>query len=63
MSELEIDIWNDCARLVASAILFYNSSILSAVFEQLSDKTERNELVQISPAAWRHTQATILKTN
>jgi hypothetical protein len=32
-NEIDLIINNECARLVANAIIFYNASILSAIYE------------------------------
>jgi hypothetical protein len=33
-TEAEQQIWNECLRLIANAIIFYNSLLLSCVYEQ-----------------------------
>jgi TnpA family transposase len=53
----EIEISNQCARLIANAIIHYNSAILSKL--KLKYETEGNEkalakLKKISPVAWQH---------
>lgn len=53
-SELELEIWNECARLIASAIIFYNTFILSLLLEQTEDENLRKIIKQISPVAWIH---------
>ena len=56
-TELEQQIWNDCARLVSNCIIFYNIWILSKLHEQLiaAKKYTAAEIVEkISPVAWRH---------
>ena len=56
-SEAEQNIWSDCGRLVANAIIFYNSYLLSRLLEQMEGK-KRTDLVErikrVSPIAWRH---------
>jgi len=40
-SELEVIIWNECARLVANAIIYYNAYLLTELlkkYEKLGDK-------------------------
>jgi TnpA family transposase len=56
-TDIEIEITNQCARLMANVIIYYNSAILS----RLLTKCEASEnakalamLKKISPAAWRH---------
>jgi TnpA family transposase len=57
-TDIEIEISNQCARLIANTIIYYNSAILS----RLLTKYEASEcnakalvlIKQVSPAAWRH---------
>ena len=56
-TDLEIEISNQCARLVANAIVYYNSAILSRLLTKC--EASRNEKVlalikATSPVAWRH---------
>ena len=56
-TELEQQIWNDCARLVSNCIIFYNIWILSKLHEQLiaAKKYTAAAIVEkISPVAWRN---------
>jgi TnpA family transposase len=56
-SEMEIRIWNECSRLVANAIIYYNASMLSQILEikeKEGDKQAIEFLKRISPAAWQH---------
>ena len=56
-TEGEQQIWNECGRLIANCIIFYNAIILSNV---LRYQVERGYAVsaalleQISPVAWQH---------
>ncbi len=54
---IEIEISNQCARLIANAIIYYNSSILSRLLTQYEASRNMKALAMIkkfSPAAWRH---------
>jgi TnpA family transposase len=56
-TDIEVEISNQCARLIANAIIYYNSAILSRLLTKC--ETSGNEkalalLKKISPAAWRH---------
>lgn len=56
-TDREIEISNQCGRLIANAIIHYNSAILSKL--KLRYEAEGNEealalLKKISPVAWRH---------
>ncbi|KUG40806.1 transposase [Pseudomonas savastanoi pv. fraxini] len=48
---------NQCARLIANAIIFYNSAILSRLltkYEAANNTKAQALITQMSPAAWRH---------
>ncbi len=56
-TDIEIEISNQCARLIANAIIFYNSAILSRLFAKYEASGNAKALAlikKISPAAWRH---------
>lgn len=56
-TDIEIEISNQCARLIANAIIFYNSAILSrllAKYEASGNAKALALIKKISPAAWRH---------
>ena len=56
-TDIEIEISNQCARLIANAIIYYNSAILSRLLKKCEEDGNANVLEllpQISPAAWRH---------
>jgi TnpA family transposase len=56
-TDIELEISNQCGRLIANAIIYYNSAILSRLltrYEASGNATARAVLTQISPAAWRH---------
>ena len=56
-SDEEILLWNECARLVTNAIIYFNSKVLSELlrsFESQGDN-ERMEIVKCaSPVAWHN---------
>ena len=56
-SEAEQNVWSECGRLVANAIIFYNSYLLGRLLEQMGEK-DRADLIErigkVSPIAWRH---------
>ena len=57
MSELEVEIWNECTRLMALIIIAYNMCILSELYEiklQQGDKAAIEFLKHISPIASQH---------
>ena len=56
-TDIDIEISNQCARLIANAIIYYNSAILSrllALYEASGNAKALAFLTHISPAAWRH---------
>jgi len=56
-TELEQQIWSECARLVANCIIFYNAFFLSQLME-MKEKAglfeEADMIKRISPIGWRH---------
>lgn len=55
-TDLEIEISNQCARLIANVIIYYNSAILSrllAKYEVSGNAKAVALITQISFAAWR----------
>ena len=60
-SDFQIEQWNDCARLIANCIIYYNSALLSSLVERF--EKQKNDgaielLSNISPVAWGHIQLT-----
>ena len=56
-TDIEIEISNQCARLIANAIIYYNSAILSrlvAKYEASGNTKALASIKRMSPAAWRH---------
>ena len=56
-TEAEQQIWNECSRLIASAIIYYNTLLLSRVYEQklAADDQEAIKILRGTlPVAWRH---------
>ena len=54
-SDEEIQLWNECARLVTNAIIYFNSTILSQLltsFEYQADEEKIRIVKQASPVAW-----------
>ena len=54
---IDYHISNQCARLIANAIIYYNSAILSRLLTKYEASGNAKALVLIkkmSPAAWRH---------
>ena len=56
-TEAEQQVWNDCSRLIANAIIYYNTVLLSKVYEQkiaIGDQAAIEVIKGISPVAWQH---------
>lgn len=56
-TDIEVEISNQCGRLLANAIIYYNSAILSKLLEiYQKDKNEAGftSLLKVSPVAWQH---------
>jgi TnpA family transposase len=56
-TEGEQQIWNECGRLIANCIIFYNAMILSNVLQyqtERGDSVAAADLERISPVAWQH---------
>lgn len=57
MSELEVEIWNECARLIALIIIYYNMHLLSKLYEDALSRNDRAAiefLRHLSPVASQH---------
>jgi hypothetical protein len=54
-TDYEIELWNDCARLLTNAIIYFNSLVLSKLLVHF-ENTEQNDMLtltkQVSPVAW-----------
>jgi TnpA family transposase len=56
-TESEQQIWNECSRLIANAVIYYNMVLLSRVYEQKQAAGDQEALItiqSISPVAWQH---------
>jgi len=56
-SQHEQEVWNECTRLIANAVVYYNSEILSELLSTLdnqSNNTAIDKLKQVTPLAWQH---------
>ena len=56
-TEYEQQIWNECGRLIANCIVYYNVAILSNLLsykEKTGSIQEIEQLKHISPIAWQH---------
>jgi TnpA family transposase len=53
-TDLEVEISNQCGRVIASGIIHYNASIHFRVLDKNPNKKQLKVLKKSSPAAWRH---------
>jgi TnpA family transposase len=56
-TDIEIEVSNQCARLLANIIIYYNSAILSRLLNKFDGTKNPKTLAfikKISPVAWRH---------
>jgi TnpA family transposase len=56
-TDIALEITNQCGRLVANAIIYYNSAILSKLYDKYEAEGNNKAidlLRKISPAAWQH---------
>lgn len=57
--DADIDEWNDCARIIANCVVYFNSAVLS-IFAQRAEESDDQKtleiLARISPVAWSHIQ-------
>ncbi len=56
-SQHEQEVWNECARLVGNAVVYYNALILSEALTELElrgDLASAEVLKRVSPVAWQH---------
>ncbi len=55
-TDLEIEISNECGRLIANSIIYYNAAIHSRLLEKQFDNNNKKLKIidKISPVAWQH---------
>lgn len=56
-TEAEQQIWNECSRLITNAVIYYNTALLSRVYEQkqkAGDQEAMEIIAGMSPIAWQH---------
>ena len=56
-TEAEQQIWNEGARLITNAIIYYNMALLSKVYAQKAAANDQQAMASIrgiSPVAWQH---------
>lgn len=56
-TEAQQKIWNDCARLIANAVIYYNTALLSTIYENMLSVGNAEaiaRLTRVSPVAWQN---------
>lgn len=53
-SEAEMMLWDQCSRLVAEIILYYNAYILNHMYVNSKTQAEKDLIIALSPGAWVH---------
>lgn len=53
-SEAEMIIWDQCTKLIAAVILYYNTYILNHLYLNANTPQEKEWLLNLSPGAWVH---------
>jgi TnpA family transposase len=56
-TEAEQQVWNECSRLITNAVIYYNTALLSRVYEQkqaAKDQAAMEVIQGMSPVAWQH---------
>lgn len=56
-TEAQQRIWNDCARLIANSVIYYNTALLSRIYENKLEEGDDEAiklLKSVSPVAWQN---------
>lgn len=56
-SDIQMETWSECARLLTNCVIFYNALILNGLKEesdQKGDYERSKKLIRLSPVAWTH---------
>jgi len=54
-NDFQIENWNECARLIANCVIYFNASILSSLLSKFkNDDKIRNIITRLSPVAWKN---------
>ena len=53
-TEIEMEVWHQCTRLIAAIIHYYNAYILNSLYVNSKDEEERKFLASLSPTARIH---------
>lgn len=57
-NDREIELWNECGRLIANCMIYYNATLLNSLLTKLQKEKGNEKLIDmlkyISPVAWAH---------
>ena len=53
-SEIEMETWHQCTRLIAAIIHYYNTYIINTLYQRATSDEERSFIEKLSPTAWTH---------
>ena len=57
-NDREIELWNECGRLLSNCMIYYNATLLNALLTKLQKEKGNEKLIEqlkyISPVAWIH---------
>jgi len=53
-SDIEMEIWNQCTRLIAAIIHYHNTYILNTLYQRSTSEEEKEFIRKLSPTAWSH---------
>ncbi|MCK5663539.1 MAG: Tn3 family transposase, partial [Thiotrichaceae bacterium] len=57
INDKQVALWNDCARILANSIIYFNSVILSIMLEEAKKKDDQHAIdiiCKLSPVAWQN---------
>jgi hypothetical protein len=56
-NEIEMEMCNECNRLIANCIIYYNATLLSNLYKASNNKEQQaycDLIKRLSPVAWQH---------
>jgi hypothetical protein len=56
-NEIEMEMYNECTRLTANCIIYYNATLLSNLYKTSKNKDQQvycDLIKRLSPVAWQH---------
>lgn len=56
-NEIEMEMYNECTRLIANCIIYFNAALLSNLYESFKNQGQKDYcdfIKRLSPVAWQH---------